>query len=191
VTDDVQPAPLLGRRVSVERATPADGKELETLDWARLLHPAMAGPTARSLLAQPTSAHVIRALATGEIAGVLDAVQVPGYPGVASVSIFVDTARAKGGLAMEAYGLFVTALFDGGVRLVHHEVLELNRPVQRILRGIGVAPSARYRQHAYAAGRFWDVLVFSYDRHHWDHVLEKVVPRNPFRSSQAAPGASD
>jgi RimJ/RimL family protein N-acetyltransferase len=180
-------APTLeGTRVRLEPASSADRDELAELDWLRSLHPAMAGWFARPRTVAPGTA-VMRGLDGGQVVGVLDAAGLPGYADVVSVSVYTDTARASGGWALEAYALFVSALFEQGVRLIHHEVLELNRPIQRILRGIGVAQTARLREHAYVAGRFWDVLVYSYDRAHWDHLLDHVVPRNPLRAQAAAP----
>jgi hypothetical protein len=71
----------------------------------------------------------------------------------------------------------VLHLFDNGARLIHHEVLALNRPIQRIFAGMGLEPSARLRSHAYVAGRYWDVLVYSYDRATLDEILQITFPR--------------
>jgi RimJ/RimL family protein N-acetyltransferase len=167
----------VGTTVSIERATAAHAAELENLDWLRSLHPAMAGPAMRSPIAPLDTAYLVRSATDGTIVSVIDAAEVSGYSGVANVSIYTDTNLARGGWALEAYTLFVAWLFDNGARLVHHEVLELNKPVQRILRFIGVKPSARYRDHAYAAGRHWDVLVYAYDKAHFDHLMARVLPR--------------
>ncbi len=166
-------------RVRLEPATDADLDALEDLDWHRSLHPAMGGWLVRPAASSRTI--IVRAVDGDELIGVIDAAPLPGYDAVTSLSVFTDTARAHGGLALEAYARVVMQLFDGGTRLIHHEVLELNRPIQRLLRGIGVTASARYREHAYAAGRFWDVLVYSYDAAQWNHLLGRVVPRNPVR----------
>lgn len=162
-----------GPQVTIETVAPGQ-RELDEIDWFRSLHPAMGGPLVRLV---STGAHLVREVTSGRLVGVLDAAPVPGYPDVASVSIYSDPARAQAGWALEAYGTFVLSLFEQGIRLVHHEVLEFNRPIQRILRGLGVQPSARLRSHAFVAGRFWDVLVFSYDRAHLDHIVERVVPQ--------------
>jgi RimJ/RimL family protein N-acetyltransferase len=165
--------------------TQADLPELESLDWHRSLHPAMGGWMSRPPGSLAT-ATLVRTLPTGELIGVIDAAPLPGYDGVTSLSVYTDTQRARGGLALEAYARAVNGLFASGTRLVHHEVLELNGPIHRVLRGIGIAPSARLREHAYAAGRYWDVLVYSYDATRWDHLLTRVLPRNPLRQGNGA-----
>lgn len=173
------------QRVALAPVTQADLVELEDLDWHRSLHPAMGGWMSRPPGSLAT-ATLVRALATGELIGVIDAAPLPGYDGVTSLSVYTDTERARGGLALEAYARAVTGIFASGTRLVHHEVLELNGPIHRVLRGIGITPSARLREHAYAAGRYWDVLVYSYDATRWDHLLTRVLPRNPLRREVSA-----
>jgi RimJ/RimL family protein N-acetyltransferase len=172
------PEPIaVGTTVAIERGSPAHQAELSGLDWLRSLHPAMAGPAMRSGAAPFDSVFVVRSLESGSVIGVIDALEVPGYERVMNVSVYTDTDRAKGGQAIEAYILLVPWLFEQGARLIHHEVLELNRPIIRVMRAIGVKPSARFREHAYSAGRHWDVVVFAYDREQFEHVLAKVVPR--------------
>jgi RimJ/RimL family protein N-acetyltransferase len=178
---------IVGTYVVIEPATAAHAADLRSLDWLRSLRPVMAGPLVR---AGNESAYLVRAASTHDIVGVLDVAAVPGYADVASVSIYTDTRRARQGWALEAYGRLVLSLFDRRVRLIHHEVLEMNAPVQRILRAMGVAPSARLRDHAYVAGRFWDVLVYSYDLDQFDRVLHHVFPRTGqhVEGEVAAPG---
>lgn len=170
------PALIAGRNIDLVQMSAEHDADLQMLDWRRSLHPAMGGPVAR-LAAGGEGAYLLRERATNEIVGVLDARPLSGYDGVVNLSIFVDTTRARSGLALEAYGRLIVSLFERGARVLHHEVLALNTPVQRMLRGVGVAPSARFRDHAYAAGRFWDVIVFSYDRATAEHVLRRVFPR--------------
>lgn len=173
-------AALPAPRVRLSPATDADRADLDDLDWGRSLHPGMGG-----WLVRPTSGAVrtsiVRTIADDKPIGVIDVAPLPGYAEVMSVSLYIDPARARGGLAFEAYARVVTQLFESGTRLVHHEVLDLNRPILRLLRGIGVPPSARLREHAYSAGRLWDVLVFAFDSPRWDQLLGHLVPRNPVR----------
>lgn len=180
------PETLEGKRARLEPAASIDPLELLDLDWARSLHPAMGGWMTRPPRPGPGMMG-IRDQRDGAVIGVLDAVEMTGYPGVVSVSVYTDPARRRAGTALEAYALFVTWLFEHGARLIHHEVLELNHPIQRILRGIGVPPSARFRHHAYAAGQFWDVLVYSFDAACWDRVRTSVVPRAPGAKPPALP----
>lgn len=171
---------LEGKTIRLDPAGPDDAIELGDLDWVRSLQPGMGGWFARSSVSPGTLA--LRAIHGGPIVGAIEARGLPGYPGVANVSMYTDPALARPGRILEAYALLVDDLFAQGVDLVHHEVLEMNRPIHRILVGIGVRPTARLRQHAFVAGRFWDVLVYAYDQKHWEHVLTKVAPRNPVRS---------
>ena len=156
-------------RLEVLRESHVD--ELADLDWARSQSAALGGLALRG----GGSTVVFRSKESGAAIGVLDAMPLPGYPGVINVSLFTDVAGA--GLAIDAYALFATGLFDGGVRLIHHEVFEFNRPIRRILTGIGLAPTARLREHGFAAGRTWDVLVYSFDHPHWLGVLRKFESR--------------
>lgn len=174
--------------VYLEPLDPAHRPELDRLDWLRSQLPEMGGWSRRPPPTAPWASTLFRSRATGELLGVIDAIPLPGYPGVVNVSIFTDTAGASPGWAMDAYGLCVAQLFEQGVRLVHHEVLELNRPVQRILRGIGLRPSACFREHAYVAGRMWDVLVFSFDREHWKGVLTRFSQRRVGRTAAGSGG---
>jgi RimJ/RimL family protein N-acetyltransferase len=169
---------VTGQRVRVDPAAPDDLTAMQELDWRRSSDPVMGGWVHRPALGPGPGTAVLRPIDGEVIVGALDVVELPGYPGVANVSIFTDMDRARGGMALEAYALVVDAAFAQGARLIHHEVLSLNRPIQRVLRGIGVEPSARLRDHAYVAGRWWDVLVFSYPEAHWRRVLERF-PRNP------------
>jgi RimJ/RimL family protein N-acetyltransferase len=169
---------LHGTRVLIHPATDADREELEELAWARALHPAMGGWSPADHPGPGTG--VVRPIGEPYAVGAVEVRPLAGYPDVANLSVYVDAQRASGGVALEAYGLVVDALLGGGARLVHQEVLELNRPVRRILRAIGLDATAVFREHAYVAGRFWDVHVFSLDTSMWDRVLARL-PNNPIR----------
>ena len=157
-----------GTWVRLEALRESHLDELAELDWGRAASPNMGGLVRRG--GSEAATMVFRSRRTGEALGVLDAVPLTGYPGVCNVSVFTDEAVAGAGLAIDAYGIYVTALFASGVRLIHHEVFEFNRPIRRILSAAGVESSARLREHGYAAGRWWDVLVYSYDEPHWRGV---------------------
>lgn len=178
---------IAGERVALSPATAADADDLAHLDWQRSQHPAMGGWMSRPVGVAATGTAILRrvdAVAGDPPVGAIDAVGLPGYPGVVNVSIYTDTARAPGGLALEGYGLYVDSLFAQGARVVHHEVIALNSPIKRLLRAIRLEPTARLRDHAYAAGRWWDVLVYSYDRARWEDMLARV-PRNPVRRDRS------
>jgi RimJ/RimL family protein N-acetyltransferase len=102
-----------------------------------------------------------------------------GYPGVAVVTIFVDPDRARAGVAMEAFAIYVGHVFDLGARLVHFEVLESNAGVLKMFRSIGAAASARMREHLYAGGGFHDVLVFSMTRDQFERARARFSSMLP------------
>jgi RimJ/RimL family protein N-acetyltransferase len=173
---------LEGTWVSLEFADGSNQDEIAELDWKRSELAEMGGWFSRPAPIAPWGTMLIRSNATGAAVGVIDAMPLPGYPGAMNVSQFMDMGVARSGWAIDAYGMYITHLFDRGVRLVHHEVLEMNTAVHRMMRGAELEPSARLRQHGYAAGRLWDVFVYSYDREHWQTVLDKFSRRRVGRS---------
>ena len=174
--EPVVPPVVAGETIVLEAVQARHAHELAELDWKRGLHPGMAGPLAAARTAE-VSTLLARSVATGRVVAVLDAADMLGYPGVRNVSIYADAASTERGEALEAYGRFVLHELDGGARLIHHEVLELNRPIQRIFAALGLQATASLRQHAYVAGRFWDVLVYAYGRPELDGILARVFPR--------------
>lgn len=169
---------LVGTWCSLEEVDDRTWPDVLELDWLRAQHPNMGGVSQRPRPGNAWSLALFRDKDTGLPIGVLEAHPLPGYPGVVNVSIFTDRGSTVAGPAMDAFGMYATELFAQGVRLLHHEVLEFNRPVQRIMRGIGVEPSARLREHAYVAGRWWDVLVYSYGAPQWQRALDKFASRS-------------
>ena len=183
---------IVGERVSITPLAEADRDELAELDWDRAAHPAMAGWAAHPVGQAAAGTALLRSRresTRGQLVGAIDAMTLPGYDGVANVSIFTDTSRAAGGLALEGYGLYVDDLFRQGARLIHHEVLSLNLPIRRAMRAFRLQPTATYRDHAYAAGRFWDVLVYSYGEDHWRSTLA-AMPNNPVSQRVRTPLAA-
>jgi RimJ/RimL family protein N-acetyltransferase len=178
---------LEGTWVRLEYAGAENQEEIEELDQKRSQRPEMGGWFSRPAPVAPWATVVIRSKATGVPVGVIDATPLPGYPGVVNVSQFMDMRAARTGWAIDAYGLYITHLFDLGVRLVHHEVLEMNTPVHRMMRGAQLEASARLRDHGYAAGRLWDVLVYSYDHEHWQTVLARFRGRRLGRPHHPQP----
>jgi RimJ/RimL family protein N-acetyltransferase len=118
---------------------------------------------------------VIRANATGEAFGLVENGEMVGYPGVAVVLIFVDSAKARPGVAMEAFAMYVQHVFASGARLVHFEVVAFNEPVLRMLRRIGVNEQARLRDQMYTGGRFWDVQVFAFDAEQFKGIVSRYA----------------
>jgi RimJ/RimL family protein N-acetyltransferase len=120
---------------------------------------------------------LIRERASGAWVGLVENTALPG--GVAVFVIYLDSVRGRPGFGLEATALYVDHLFNQGARLVAMEVLGFNTRVQRILAGSGLEPQARLREHIYAGGRFWDLLVYSIDTATWGRMLEKHRTRLP------------
>jgi hypothetical protein len=176
VGEDPSPYRLEGKLVYLQPATAESIDQLSEFDWARSALAEMGGWFRRPPPIAPWGTMLYYDVRNGRPAGVVDAAILPGYPGVANLSIFCD-AEAAPGLAMHAYALFVELLFQQGFRLIHHEVLEFNQAVLGILKGIAVEPSARYREHAFTAGRLWDVVIYSYDETHFRQAFRRFERR--------------
>lgn len=168
---------ICGLWVRLEPVNDDNRDELTELDWKRSQTPEMGGWFVRPDSGPAWGTMLFRSLKTGVALGVLDAAPLPGYADVVNVSIFADTDTSPAGWAMEAYIQFVAHLFEVGVRLVHHEVLEINKPMLRILRGAGIPSTARLRRHGYAAGRWSDVLIYSYDQTGFQSLLGRFGRR--------------
>jgi hypothetical protein len=112
-------------------------------------------------------AAVISGRETGEMFGILSNVELPDYPGVAGLVIYVDQERTRAGFAMEAYWRYVVRMFELGVVKVQMEVMSFNTPVHRIMRRIGARPEVVLREHFYIAGRHWDGTLYAFNRESW------------------------
>lgn len=173
-------AVVAGHWVTLERMSDANRPEVARIDATRQRTPNLGGAFGRRDLARsfgPTM--IIRANADGAAIGLVESGHMTGYPGVAVVLIFVDPSVARPGIAMEAFAIYVTRVFEAGARLVHLEVLAFNRPVLRMLARIGVKEQARLRDQVYAGGRFWDVLVFAFDANEYGKILSRYARMLP------------
>lgn len=112
---------------------------------------------------------LIRSRSTGVSIGAITIVEMTGYPGVASMSIYMlPGGRAMGRATGQAYVPAVDFAFACGARVIHHEVLAFNQPMLALLHHLEVPEVARLRRHGYAAGRLWDVIVFAFDSATWE-----------------------
>jgi hypothetical protein len=145
----------------VEAESPAD---LDSFTAERRLVPAMGVDSARgeSAFSPPM---IIRERRTGQPVGFVENHAMPG--GVAVLVVYMNRQRGRPGYGVEAAAIYISHLFDCGARLVVCEVLSLNDEALGIMRKAGWEPQARLRDHVYAAGRFWDLLIFSFDRTDW------------------------
>ena len=159
----------------VEAGAEAEG-ELVRFHLRRRLTPAM-GSGARTPASPFAPPMLIRSLRDGAIVGSVENHALPG--GVATVVIYLDPDLGRAGFGLEAAVLYISHLFDSGARLVSADVLSFNAPIIGIMRKAGWQPQARLREHVYAAGRLWDVLVYSFDRESWSAALKRHARRLP------------
>jgi hypothetical protein len=111
---------LLGGWVNLEPVTSAHGEEIAGLELVRRRSPNLGGATASSLRRPGFGVPMlIRERRGGQAIGIVENHRMTGYPGVAVVTIFVDPDRARAGVAMEAFAIYVQHVFDSGARLVH------------------------------------------------------------------------
>lgn len=151
---------LSGTWVQLEPESEANASEFRLLESLWLESPAMGGLT---YVGHPSfsSAMLVRDLRSGAATGIVANQRQPA--GVATFLIFMDVNRSRVGHGGEASVLYIAHLFDSGARVVTAEVLSFN-PANRVLTRFGFPPQARLREHAYSAGRFWDVIVHSFTR---------------------------
>jgi hypothetical protein len=168
---------LVGHWVTLEPVSAANRAEVRRLDAIRQRTPNLGGaPGRRDVQKSFGPAMLIRANGTfGEAFGLVENGEMTGYPGVALVLIFVDPDRARPGVAMEAFAMYLGQVFALGARLIHVEVVAFNEPVLRMLRRIGVDEQARLRDQMYSGGRFWDVLVFAFDSEQFNDIRSRYA----------------
>lgn len=161
---------LRGSWIELEVPTSANEAEFRELVRRRVLNPNMgAGGGSSSDFAPPM---LVRDLRSGRAVGIVENNMLPG--GACAFVIFLDPDRSRAGIGTEAIAMYISHLFDQGARLVTAEVLEFNSAMIRVFSKVHIEPQARLRQHVYVAGRYWDLLVYSWDRAEW---TEKVVER--------------
>jgi RimJ/RimL family protein N-acetyltransferase len=169
-----------GHWVSLVPLEEADWRDASHLEDIRRRTPHLGSASGRADVSRRFGpAMVISDRRSGVAFGLIENGEMSGYPGVAVVVIFVDQSLARPGVAMEAFALYVAQVFEAGAALVHLEVLEFNSPVLRMLSRIGLTAQARLREHLYVSGRFWDVLVFAFDRPRFEQITARYADRLP------------
>ena len=161
---------LRGSWIELEEPTPDNEADFRLLAGRGDLNPAMGGGAIGSHEYAP--AMLIRDRRTQRAVGVVD--NSSQAAGAAIVMIYFDRDLGRGGAGLEAITLYVSHLFDHGARRVVAEVLDFNTGMNGVLKKLRFEPQARLREHAYVAGRYWDLLVYSFDLAEWK---EKVVDR--------------
>ena len=174
---------LSGSWIQLEPLSEANAAEFDRFDFERVLIPAMGsgGRSHSSVIAPPM---LLRNRRDGEGVGVVENHPLPGD--VAVFVVYIARQRGLAGFGFEAAILYISHLFDSGARLVTAEVLEFNREMNAILRKVGLVPQARLREHIYSGGRFWDVLVYSFDRAQWVRIIAPYRRRFSGRGDQPA-----
>jgi hypothetical protein len=173
---------LSGSWIELEPLSDANAAEFDRLDLERGLNPAM-GTAARSSSSAIASPMLLRSRRDGEAVGLVENHPLPGN--VAVFVVYIGRQRGLAGFCFEAAILYISHLFDSGARLVTAEVFEFNREMNGILRKVGLVPQARLREHLYSGGRFWDLLVYSFDRAQWVRIIKPYKHRFP--ASPASP----
>jgi RimJ/RimL family protein N-acetyltransferase len=97
--------------------------------------------------------------------------ELPGR--VAVFVIWIDAELGRRGYGFEAMCLYMSHLFDQGARLVTAEVLDFNHVVNEIILKLGFKPQARLREHAYVAGAYRDVVIWSCGPEGWSGAMDR------------------
>lgn len=167
---------LSGSWIELEPVSEATALDFAEIDAHRGLNPAMgvqrvggSSPYAPSML--------VRDKKTGRAVGIVENYAQPGA--TAAFVVFIDPLRGRAGYGTEAICLYLSAVFDGGARRITAEVLSFNTDMVGILRKVGFPPQARMREHVYIGGRFWDLIIYSFDRKDWDRVITRYRRKLP------------
>jgi len=179
VQAEISTGAIRGRWVTLEPVTASHSVELADLEQRRQLLPGLGGPYhTPNLASRYLPAMAVRENQDGRMIGLLETGELIGYPGVAEL--------ARPGVAMEATGIYSPMIFDNGAAILHIEVLSFNTASYRIFQKRHREPQARLRQHVYVAGRFWDLLIFSFERADWDELMAKLKRALPGGQRQIA-----
>ncbi len=161
---------LVGSWTQLEPLSAENVHEFDEINAGRMQSPVMGaiGESGSSSFA-PTM--LARDRRSGRSVGILENHEQPG--GAAVFVAYIDPERGRVGYAFEAISMYLSCMFDGGARRVITEVLEFNKVMLGIQRKVDVLPQARLREHVYTAGRYWDLIISSFDRAHWVRVVKR------------------
>jgi RimJ/RimL family protein N-acetyltransferase len=176
-----RPIPTLrGHWITLEPLDQANLPEADALDARRAFLPEMGGTrSSRTGSGRYGPPMLIRDNRTGVAVGTVESDEMIGYPGVAVLVVFADRELSRPGYGMEATALYVPSLFERGAEILHLEVLSFNREMIRILDRRHRPPDVRMRRHAYVGGRFWDLLMYGFERQEMEAIIEdyrRVLP---------------
>jgi len=176
VRDQREPAGPIGLGTSgtwiyLEALSVENASEFDEIDLLRELQPEMVAsrsPRGASPFGPPM---LVRERASGQAVGVVENRPLPGS--VAVFVIYLDSHGRRRGYGFEAACLYISHLFDSGARLVTAEILEFNTHMIGIMRKVGIEPQARFREHVYSAGAFWDMIIYSFDGAQWRGIVNR------------------
>lgn len=155
--------------------TAATAADFAEIDARRALNPLMGAQSGGSSPFAPPM--LVRDKKSGRAVGIVENFSQPG--GTASFVVYVDPVRGRAGYGTEAISLYLSLMFDGGARRIIAEVLSFNTDMIGILRKVKFLPQARMREHVYVGGRFWDLLIYSFDREEWLRVVQRYRRKLP------------
>ena len=164
--------PWVVRIMDPARAIERDERDRvrRVLDGRRELNLAM-GAGGRSKSSSTAPPMLLRSRRGGEAVGVVENHELPGN--VAVFVVYIDRQRGLAGFGSRPPPFTSATCSTVGARLVTAEVLVFNTEMNTILRKVRLVPQARLREHVYAGGRFWDVLVYSFDRAEWVRIIDR------------------
>lgn len=161
---------LEGRLVDLTPLLSEDRAELNNLDRQSDLLPQMQGLSQRNLDPQSFLPTMLIRTKAKNVVGVIAYTEHPDFDNIGIVSLYIDIERSRPGTSLEAIFLYINAMFSHGVECIHCEVLEFNWGMLRIFERGNIKPVARLRKHSYAAGQFWDVYIFTFDKQMWESI---------------------
>ena len=178
---------LRGFWVRLEPISEANAAEIADIEARRQIIPEMGGPHRHNPQGgRYGPAMAIRVRQSGEVIGTVEGDEMAGYPGVAVFIVFTDPDRSRPGYAIEASGLYIPTMFERGAEILHVEILSFNREMTHMLDRKHRPPDVRMRRHAYVAGRYWDLLMYGFDRDEWEAFFGTIRPMFPGGSRRIA-----
>jgi len=160
---------LVGSWVQLEPVSADNATEFGEISSSRQRNPVMGATEGGSSSFAPPM--LVRDRRSGRAVGIVENHEQPGDTAV--FIAYIDTERGRVGYGFEAISLYLSRMFDGGARRVIAEVLEFNTDMIGILRKVDFRPQARLREHVYSAGRYWDLIIYSFDRADWVRVVNR------------------
>ena len=160
-----------GTWIQLELPTAENAIEFDEIALVRELEPEMGAtpsPKASSPFGPPM---LVRERSSGRAVGVVENRALPGA--VAVFVVYLDPRRSRRGSGLEAVFMYIGHLFDSGARLVTAEVLGFNTDMIGILGKVGIEPQARFRDHVFCAGRFWDLIIYSFDCAQFQSIVKR------------------